>query len=72
MQIYPNPASDNLTIETPQKATIEILNIEGQVLKSMNTEEVHATLDISGFARGMYFIKVKTEKGVAVKKFVKE
>jgi len=38
----------------------------------MNTEEVHATLDISGFARGMYFIKVKTEKGVAVKKFVKE
>ncbi|MFA5781571.1 MAG: T9SS type A sorting domain-containing protein, partial [Bacteroidales bacterium] len=79
IQIFPNPASNYLTIEIPclagrqaQKSEIKILNIEGQVLKSMNTEEVHATLDISGFARGMYFIKVKTEKGVAVKKFVKE
>ena len=30
------------------------------------------TIDISALASGMYFVKVKTENGIAVKKFIKE
>ncbi len=41
-------------------------------IKSINAEETHTTIDISGFARGMYFVKVKNENGVEVKKFIKE
>jgi len=69
--IYPNPTIGNLKIETMQKSTIEILNTEGQILKSIATSDNATTIDISSFASGMYFVKVKTEKGVAVKKFVK-
>ena len=29
--ISPNPVKDNLTVETPEKATIEILNTQGQI-----------------------------------------
>ena len=41
-------------------------------IKSINAEETHTTIDISGFARGMYYVKVETAKGMVVKKFVKE
>lgn len=69
--IYPDPATDNITIVIPEKATIEILNIEGQLIKRMNTNENQTTIDISNFAKGIYFVKLKTDKGIAVKKFLK-
>jgi len=70
--IYPNPANDNLTIETSQKCTIEILNIEGQIIKTINTANKQTTIDIRNLSSEVYIIKAKTEKGVAVKKFIKE
>jgi len=72
VSFFPNPTSDNLTIEAPLKSEIEILNIEGQIIKSTSAVENYTTIDISGFARGMYFVRVKTENGVEVKEFVKE
>ncbi len=70
--IYPNPATDNLTIETHQKAAIEILNTAGQIIKTINTTDKQISINISDISGGVYIIKAKTEKGVAVKKFIKE
>ncbi len=72
LQIFPNPATNNLTIETPQKSDIEILNIQGQLMKSIVSDENHSAIDISGFSSGMYFVKVKTTEGIIVKKFIKK
>jgi hypothetical protein len=70
--LYPNPATDNLTIESPQKATIEIFNIQGQLLKSTVAGNNKTMIGISAFQSGMYLVKVKTDHGVAVKKFIKQ
>jgi len=70
--VFPNPATDNITIVIPQKAIIEILNIEGQIIKSINAIESTNNIDISSFANGMYFVKVKTDNEIAMKKFIKE
>jgi hypothetical protein len=72
LTVFPNPVTNYLTVETPQKSEIQILNIEGQIIKSFVDAEKHITIDVSDFAKGLYFIKVKTENGVAVEKFVKE
>jgi hypothetical protein len=72
IDIYPNPAIDYISIETHQKATIEILNIDGQLINNTKTDGITTDIDITGFAKGFYFIKVQSEKGVAMKKFVKE
>jgi len=72
ISIYPNPSSNNLYIEIPQKAEIEILNVQGQIIKIINTAEKQTTIDVSNLSSGVYIIKAKTEKGVAVKKFMKE
>jgi len=70
--VFPIPATNSLTIESPQKSKIEILNIQGQLIKTIAAINDQTTIDISVFPSGIYFIKVKTEKGIAVKKFIKE
>jgi len=77
MGIYPNPATNDITIECPQASTIEIMNFAGQIIKTLSTTSNQTSIDISDFAKGIYFIKVLpitigTEKGVMVEKFVKE
>jgi hypothetical protein len=72
ISLFPNPATNQLSIQAPLNSQIEIFNIEGQCMKSFIAIDTHTTIDISAFARGMYFAKVKTENGTVVKKFVKQ
>jgi len=70
--VFPNPASDNLTIETLQKSEIEISNIQRQLIKTLATNAGKTNIDVSAFPSGMYFLEVKTGKGIEVRKFIKE
>lgn len=78
VNIYPNPANDKIEISLPEKSEIEILNIQGQLMKRIVASGATTNIDVSTFAKGMYFVKVKTEKalpagrqGIAVRKFIK-
>ena len=70
--IYPDPASDNITVEGTQKAVVEILNLQGQLIKSVAANESRTTINISDIEKGMYIIEVKTDSAIIVKKFIKE
>ena len=70
--IYPNPTIKNITIESPQQAGIEISNLQGQLIKKLEANSNKTIVDVSGFPSGLYVVKLKTEKGVAFKKFVRE
>jgi len=72
MKVYPNPALNNLTIETPQSAVIEILNLQGQLINTFKANNDKTSIDVSTFPCGVYEVVVKTEKGIEVCKFVKE
>ncbi len=82
ISVYPNPATNNLTIQTTRQATIEILNIEGQIIKRIETKEGKTNVDhvgwssyvvdVSGFSKGIYMIRAQTDKGLWMGKFVKE
>lgn len=72
INIFPNPTNNNLTIETSKKVTIEILDLERQIIKRITADGNQSTIDISALAKGMYFIKVTTEKEIITKKFIKE
>jgi hypothetical protein len=71
-ELYPNPAIDNITIEIQQQATIEILSIEGQLIKSISSSDNKTNIDVSALPKGMYVVEVKTENGIKMKKFIKE
>jgi hypothetical protein len=70
LKIYPVPATETLTIETPQKTIIEILNIEGQSIMTTAIVDRKTIIDLEGLSSGVYIIKATTDKGVVIKKII--
>ncbi|MCB9335073.1 MAG: T9SS type A sorting domain-containing protein [Flavobacteriales bacterium] len=61
LKVYPNPASDFITIETVDKISeIKLFNQVGEEV--LNTKEL--IIDVSDFPIGVYFLQVSTSKGV--------
>ena len=69
ISIYPNPVTDNLQMQTTlQIKNLVVTDITGRPIYTTASK----TIDSSSFANGVYFIRAITEKGVIVKKFIKE
>jgi len=72
MRIYPNPANDHLNIAFDMDQTgmlsIEMLSLTGQSLIKQNysnfSGSFNQSLDLSGIARGVYNLKLSSDKGV--------
>ncbi|MBL7837412.1 MAG: T9SS type A sorting domain-containing protein, partial [Bacteroidetes bacterium] len=56
--IYPNPASETLSIQTQVPVTFKLMSIGGMVLISGTSEENEFSIDIKGLASGVYFIVI--------------
>lgn len=72
INIYPNPVINNLIIETPDKTTIDFMNISGQKIKSIISNSVITSIDLKNISSGIYFVKAVTDKGFVIKKIIKE
>lgn len=70
--VYPNPANDKIIITNFENGTIEIINLQGQTIKTINTSNTITTIDISKLSGGVYIIKVKTDIEIIFKKFIKK
>lgn len=73
--LSPNPASDFLSINLEQPLTghIKILNIEGKQISSTYTSStLSKSLDISNLVKGIYVLKIETDKGITTQRFVKQ
>jgi hypothetical protein len=60
IQIYPNPTSGKLIIESQKSKveSVEIYDIVGRKLSTFNFQFPTNAIDISHLANGMYFLKV--------------
>ncbi len=67
VNIYPNPATNEITIETKEKGIVSIYNVLVEMV--IKTEE--KKIDVSGLAKGIYFIKLEFENTSISKKFIK-
>jgi len=56
--IYPNPTSGIVNFANVEDATIEIYNMMGQVVASMNNASSKTTIDLSGVANGNYVVRI--------------
>lgn len=68
INIFPNPASDYINIETDKKIeNVEIFTITGQLIKSSKEKKV----DVSSLTKGTYIIKIHTSEGTRTYKIIK-
>ncbi|GAA0755820.1 T9SS type A sorting domain-containing protein [Psychroflexus lacisalsi] len=75
VRIYPNPATDFLNLGGVNNSSIsdvEIYSMLGQKLNSdFITTEKGIQLDVSALNTGLYLVKIKTEKGITTRRFIK-
>ena len=73
--IYPNPTSSEFTIAIPETTIeeVEIYNTALQLIYSdKNSTEEIKKINISGWANGLYFLKIKLDGHVLMRKIIKD
>ncbi len=72
INLYPNPVKNTLQISTGNNLTIKNIAIFDVLGKKVLATKSTPQIDVSTLATGLLFVKIKTDKGVVVKKVVKE
>jgi len=74
--IYPNPSSDFATVKTPERNAyaLEVIDPSGRVVhqQTLNPQADVHTLDVRGFSRGLFAVKVQSKNGTYVSRIVKQ
>ncbi|HYW95265.1 MAG TPA: Ig-like domain-containing protein, partial [Bacteroidales bacterium] len=70
-RVYPNPVQDNLFLDGQNIRSVAIYSITGTPLMIVK-EGFKDGINVAAFKSGMYFLKVTTDEGTAVKTIVKE
>ncbi|RMB63824.1 T9SS C-terminal target domain-containing protein [Dokdonia sinensis] len=75
IQLFPNPATDSVTIKTSNDDVIqhlEIYDTNGKHVKQVGFTGSNAqeTVDVSGLAKGVYMVKISNGKTSTIKKLV--
>ena len=72
LNIYPNPVSDKLTIETSEAiGFVEIYNLTGAMVVSQECNSEKAEIDVNNLHEGIYFIRITTDAAILKRRFVK-
>ncbi len=70
--VYPNPFNQRLLIQTNViNGTYSIINISGVVVMKGKLTGEQTSLNTSNLIDGMYFVRIESDKGIAVKKIIK-
>ncbi len=73
VSIYPNPANNNITIEsTDNIQTIQLMDIEGRVLLHKTVGATKALIPVSTLAKGVYLLNVQGVGTSVIRKIVVE
>jgi hypothetical protein len=72
--VYPNPTNGFLNIKSNsnQHKSIELFNAFGKLVLSKSTEDELTTLNISALSSGIYMLRVCTNKGIELKKIIRQ
>ena len=71
ISIYPNPTTGIFTITSTEKiSSIKITNVIGEEIFTSAINHQTSTIDLSSQSKGIYFIKLFSEKGIETKKII--
>jgi PTS system fructose-specific IIC component len=68
--VYPNPATDRLAISGVNGLNeVSVIDVTGRTVMTLGATN---SIDVSGLAAGVYVVRIATEQGIGMQKFVKE
>ena len=70
VKIYPNPVQDMLSIETGRSFEYFLYDTKGTLVKTATSSTGFTKLDLTGFSKGMYLVKIKTVNGISYHKIL--
>lgn len=73
IRIFPNPTRDQFTVFTDGIGlrSLELISLNGQVIKKMNFVDRSVEVDISSFQEGVYFLRIRSSKTVSTGRIMK-
>lgn len=74
-QLYPNPATEYITLSLNTKAenaVVEILSLEGKVLQRQLMNNNQLRLSVQGLNSGTYWLRLTTASGIQTQKFIRQ
>lgn len=75
VSIYPNPATTSLNIDMKENSvaggTITITNMLGKLFYKDSIDEVKSNINLDNLRKGVYLLRLKTNKGNGVYRFVR-
>jgi len=72
VKTYPNPVKNELQIESDDLKInqVKIVDLSGKTIYQFNG--LRNQINVSALPKGIYFVKLETDKGIITKKFMKE
>lgn len=71
LQIYPNPASNSVSLTNIVKgSTIKILDVTGKLIYNQKVNSSSGIIETTTWSNGMYFIQIENEGAIAQKKLI--
>ena len=70
MTVFPNPATENVTVTAPELNSVVLYNAFGQEVLKASANNGICNLDLSGLQRGLYLIKANTSTGNSIQKLI--
>ena len=70
LEVYPNPSTGIVHVDLKTKAQIEVMDLAGRKLYTQEHNSGKATLDLSGFGKGTYVVKINDGTSTSTKKVI--
>lgn len=73
IKVYPNPATDFITIQLGDSADsryLQLFDVAGKIIKTWTTPEQKITFPIKGLTPGVYLLKAQTSQGTYTQKII--
>jgi hypothetical protein len=66
--LFPNPASSTITLSGVQGSSMQIFDLTGKMMLSLQNIAENQKIDVSSFAEGLYMVRISDGKNILTKK----
>ena len=72
LNIYPNPSKGSFEMEVLESGNLQVVNLQGEIILTQKARKGTNQFNVSALPKGLYLLKLETEKGVQMQKLVLE